>query len=109
MKDIGDNYQINELNKDDVKTLIVNETSALIDRFLSEKTMIDGDTIVINKDTSIIGKLISDGIEINDSSTFKTAEIARYEPLHGDNYENAPNLLKHFNLKIKIPERMNTQ
>ena len=61
--------------------------------------------MIIDEETSIIGKFISNGIEIEKDPTVRTASISRFDRfINDDIYKNALNLIKHLNLKIKIPK-----
>ena len=63
--------------------------------------MIKGDTLLIDNWSSSLGRFISDGTEIEQSSSITSAEIE--ESLSGHSYNDALVLLKHLKLKIKIP------
>ena len=70
-------------------------------RHLSLKIVIKGDTLLIDDRSSTLGRFISDGIEIEQSSSITSAEIKNSLP--GHSYNDALVLLKHLKLKIKIP------
>ena len=66
--------------------------------------MIKGNTLLIDDRSSILGRFISDGIEIEQSSSITSAEIKGFLSRHS--YDDALVLLKHLKLKIKISENM---
>ena len=66
------------------------------------KRFIHGDTLIINDDSSYYGRFIPNGIEIENHPSLK---YAIYEHLHEEKYENALQLLKSLQLKIKIPKK----
>ena len=63
-------------------------------------SMIDVDTLIIDEVTSIIGRFISDGIEIENHPSLKFATVTGY--LNETKYENTLNLLRYLKLKIMI-------
>ena len=69
---------------------------------IPESMIKDCDTFVISKSSSIFGRFVSDGIEIEQCSSFTYAEVVGY--LQGSDYENALKLLNHLKLEIQIPQ-----